>query len=74
MSHPYENLSPAETAREIMCDLGEAARAVGIQFPSLRLDPHPVAGLGAPAHLIETGRINIVTAVQMTEVFRAARK
>ncbi|OKI08270.1 hypothetical protein A6A06_33945 [Streptomyces sp. CB02923] len=73
MTTRFENLSPAETAREIMCDLGEAARAVGVQFPSLRLDPHPVAGLGAPAHLIETGRINLTTAMQMTEVFRAAR-
>ncbi|WP_206501862.1 hypothetical protein [Streptomyces chrestomyceticus] len=48
MSHHYENLSPAETAREIMCDLGEAARAVGIQFPSLRLDPHRSPGWARP--------------------------
>ncbi|GAA2668046.1 hypothetical protein [Streptomyces lunalinharesii] len=68
-----ENRTPTQAAQEAVADLRTAAKAAGVPFPSLRLDPKPLGEDGALTHLIDTGRINIGTARKLTRILRAAR-
>ncbi|AIA07003.1 hypothetical protein [Streptomyces noursei] len=68
-----ETRTPVEAAQEAVTDLREAAKAAGVTFPSLWLDPKPLGEDGALTHLIDTDRINIGTARKLTKILRAAR-
>ncbi|MGY4990891.1 hypothetical protein [Streptomyces nigrescens] len=58
-----------EEANQVKRDLVASARAAGIIFPSLFVDPGPIGDRGATAHLIDTGRINLPTARKLARIF-----
>lgn len=66
-----ESPDPVDAAREIMLDLGKAAREAGVELPRMRLVPTPKDSTREAR--IDLNLIDIDTASKLLRILTAAR-